>query len=129
MALQKSRDTSFEQFNDLNPFKDKLIESLGSKASEWQPPTPEPSSSMTTTASREKRDLFQLAGFALSLFNRKELGYIKAAFESSDSNQRYVAAKAEESLLRLSNLILYTESVYKSMLQIAKTQTDLHREI
>ena len=135
LALQKSKDTSFDKVNDLNPFKDKLIESLGSKASEWQPPTRHRHRVRPTTASRGKRDLisagslFQLAGFALSLFNRKELGYIKAASESSSSNQRYVAAKAEESLLRLSNLTQYTKSVYKSMLQIVKTQTDLHREV
>ena len=75
------------------------------------------------------RTLFQLAGFALSLFNIKELVSIKAASEDSENHQRYVAAKAEESLLRLSNLTLYTKTVYESMLQIVKTQTDLHREI
>ena len=127
LVLQKAKDTSFDLVNELNPFKDKLIESLGSKASKWQPPTPASSSSTVTTASREKRDivsvgtLFQLAGFALSLINRKELVSIKAASEDSENHQRYVAAKAEESLLRLSNLTLYTKTVYDSMLQIIKT--------
>ena len=73
--------------------------------------------------------LFQLAGFALSLFNKRELSNIKRAAESTESHQRYVAAKAEESLLRLSNLTAYTKGLYATVLEIASTQTDLYREI
>ena len=77
LALQKAKGKAFDQVNDLNPFKDKLIESLGTRANKWQLPTPAPSSSTVTAALREKLDivsvgtLFQLAGFALSPFNRK----------------------------------------------------------
>ena len=135
LALQRSKDTAFDRVNDLNEFKDELVRSLGDKASEWKPPTPAPSTAVTTASPRGKRDvisagtLFQLAGFALSLFNKRELSNIKRAAESNEGHQRYVASKAEESLLRLSNLTAYTKAVYDSTLKIAKTQTDLWREI
>ena len=54
---------------------------------------------------------------------------LRQAAKSTESHQRYVAAKAEESLLRLSNLTAYTKGVYDTMMQIAKTQTDLYREM
>ena len=135
LALQRSRDSAFDNVYDLNEFKDQLIQSLGDKASEWKPPTPAPSTEVSTTSPRGKRDvisagsLFQLAGFALSLFNKRELNNIKKAAESTESHQRYVAAKAEESFLRLSNLTEYRKGVYATVLEIASTQTDLYREI
>ena len=135
LALQRSKDKAFDKVNDLNEFKDELVRSLGDKASEWKPPTPAPSTAVTMASPRGKRNvisagsLFQLAGFALSLFNKRELSNIKRAAESNESHQRYVAAKAEESLLRLSNLTAYTKAVYDSTLKIEKTQTDLWREI
>ena len=135
LALQRSKDSVFDKVDDLNEFKDQLIRTLGDKASEWKPPTPAPSTNVTTNTPRGKRDvisagsLFQLAGFALSLFNKRELSNIKRAAESTEGHQRYVAAKAEESLLRLSNLTAYTRGVYDTTMKIAKTQTDLYREI
>ena len=135
LALQRSKDSAFDKVNDLNEFKDQLVRTLGDKASEWKPPTPAPSTDATTNSPRGKRDvisagsLFQLAGFALSLFNKRELSNIKRAAEATEGHQRYVAAKAEESLLRLSNLTAYTKGVYDTTMGIAKTQTDLYREI
>ena len=135
LALQRSKDSVFDKVDDLNEFKDQLIRTLGDKASEWKPPTPAPSTDVTTNSPRGKRDvisagsLFQLAGFALSLFNKRELSNIKRAAESTKGHQRYVAAKAEESLLCLSNLTAYTKGVYDTTMKIAKTQTDLYREI
>ena len=49
LALQRLRDNAFDKVDDLNEFKEKLIQSLGDRASEWKPPTPAPSTVVTTT--------------------------------------------------------------------------------
>ena len=57
LALQRSKDSAFHKVDELNKFKDKLIQSLGDKASEWNPPTPAPSTEVTTAGPRGKRDV------------------------------------------------------------------------
>ena len=52
--------------------------------------------------------LIQLAGFPLSLFNRKELIGLKRDVESESTKHRFIASKVEETFLRMNNFSLYT---------------------
>ena len=134
----KAKDSHFDKLNDSNDFKDKLIQSLGNKANQWKPGT---SSTVTTvstttmTSFRIKRNvavawgLFQLAGFALSLFNRQVLLNIKKASETMQTQHKYVAAKTEEALMRLSNLTSYPQFIHQYLVNIAKTQNDFYTTV
>ena len=73
--------------------------------------------------------IFQLAGFALSLFTRKELSNVKRAAEATETQHKYVVAQAEEALMRLSNLTEYTQSIHEHLVGMAETQTDLYRAV
>ena len=100
--------------------KEKLSQSLGNRANQWKPGTPSTNTTTSKTTSstfRIKRSvavaggIFQLAGFALSLFNWQELSNVKRASEATQTQHRYVVAQAEEALM------------------IAKTQTDLYQAV
>ena len=119
----------------VNDFQEKLSQALGNNANQWKPGTPSTTTTTSTTTSsvlRIKRSLavaggiFQLAGFALSLFNRKERSNVKSASEATETQHKYVVAQAAEALMRLSNLTEYTQSIHEHLLGIAKTQTNLY---
>ena len=67
LALQRSKDSAFDKVDELNEFMDKLIQSLGDKASEWKPVTQTPTTKVTTAGPRGKRDVIS----ARSLFQQK----------------------------------------------------------
>ena len=137
LALTKLKENHFEDMDTVNDFHDKLSQSLGNNANQWKPGTPSTTTTTSTTNSsllRIKRSvavaggIFQLAGFALYLFNWKELSNVKKASEATETQHKYVVAQAEEALMRLSNLAEYTQPIHEH-LGIAKTQTDLYQAI
>ena len=118
--------------DDLNDFKDKIFANLGNKVDAWKS-----ESKSTTVASapggRRMRQtgsvvegLIQLAGFALSIFNRNELTSIQKSLEDTQTDNKYVASKVNEAFLRLDQLIDHTEKVYEAMTNLAKTNRSLH---
>ena len=70
--------------------------------------------------------LVQLAGFTLSIFNRQELISIQKSLEDTQVENHYVASKVDETFLCLDQLIEHTEKVYNAMVNIAKTNQNLH---
>ena len=135
LALTKVQENHFEGFDNVNKFHEELSQALGTQANQWKPGTPSTTTTASTTTTsllRIKRNLavaggvFQLAGFALSLFNRKELNNVKLAAEATETQHKYVVAQAAETLMRLSNLTEYTHRIHNHLVSIAKTQTDLY---
>ena len=70
--------------------------------------------------------LVQLAGFALSIFNRQELTSIQKSIEDTQTESNYVASKVNDTFLRMDQLIDHTKKVYEAMLNIAQTNRNLH---
>ena len=131
LALTKRQDSHFSGVDDLNDFKDKIIANLGNQADAWK--SGSDSTTTSTVGGRKKRQvgtvvegLVQLAGFTLSIFNRQELISIQKSLESTQTESHYVASKVDETFLRLDQLIEHTEKVYNAMVNIAKTNQNLH---
>ena len=95
LALTKAQESHFEGVDTDNLFHDELKQALGDQANKWKPGTPGTTTTTSTTTTpflRIKRSMavaggvFQLAGFALSLFNRKELNNVKLAAEATETH-------------------------------------------
>ena len=132
LALIKRKDSHFSDVDDLNDFKDKIIANLGNQADAWKSSS-ETTTAASTTGGRRKRQassmverLIQLAGFTLSIFYRQDLTSIEQSLESTQTENNYVASRVEETFLRLDHLIEHTEKVYEAMINIAKTNQNLH---
>ena len=132
LALTKRKDTHFSGVDNLNDFKDKIIANLGTNVNSWKSES-ESTTVMPTLGGRRKRQtgsvvdgLIQLAGFALSIFNRQELTLIQKYIENTKTENNYVASKVDEAFLRMDQLIDHTEKVYEAMLNIARTNHNLH---
>ena len=132
LALTKWEDTHFSGVDNLNDFKDKIIANSGTNVNSWK--TDSESTTVTTTAGgRRKRQtgtvvdgLIQLAGFALSIFNRQELTSIQKSIENTQTENNYVASKVDEAFLRMDQLIDHTKKVSEAMINIAQTNRNLH---
>ena len=130
--MTKRNDSHFSGFDDLNDFKDKIIANLGTNANAWKTET-DSNTAMSVVGRRRKRQassvvegLVQLAGFALSIFNRQELNSIQKSIEDTQTENNYVASKVDDAFLRMDQLIDHTNKVYKVMLNIAQTNRNLH---
>ena len=62
----------------------------------------------------------------MSIFNRQELTSIQKSLEETQAESNYVASRVDETFLRLDQLIEHTERVYEAMVNIAKTNQNLH---
>ena len=118
--------------DDLNDFKDKIIANLGNQADAWKSGA-DTATTASTAGGRRKRQastvvegLIQLAGFTLSIFNRQELTSIQKSLEDTQAESNYVASRVDETFLRLDQLIEHTEKVCEAMVNIAKTNQNLH---
>ena len=136
LALTKQQDSHFSGVDNLNDFKEKIIANLGTKVNQWKTSTEESTSTTVTSTSggRKKRQtaavvggLIQLAGFTLSIFNRHELSSIRDSVENAQTDSKYVASQVSDAFLRLDTLTEHTENVYQALINIAKTNRNLHK--
>ena len=119
LALTKQKDSHFSGVDNLNDFKEKIIANLGTKVNQWKTSTEETATVVGA--------LIELAGFTLSIFNRHELSSIRDSVENSQTDSKYVASQVSDAFLRLDTLTEHTENVYQALINIAKTNRNLHK--